>query len=160
MKTQSIKLMNKAVAAELHAINQYMYFHVHCEDQGNEVMAKIFKMVAIKEMIHVERFSERILFLKGDVIMNPERKIEIITDVQKMIEFSKQLEQETIENYNKWAKMCGDNEDATTKRLFEEILAEEEDHFDNFDIEIDNIAKFGDKYLALQFAEHAKNLGK
>ena len=62
--TKSIQLLNKAVADELLAIHQYMYFHFHCDDQGYDLLAGLFKKTAIEEMTHVEVLSERILFLK------------------------------------------------------------------------------------------------
>ena len=34
MYEKSIELLNKAVADELHAVHQYMYFHFHCDDHG------------------------------------------------------------------------------------------------------------------------------
>ena len=34
MYEKSIELLNRAVADELSAVHQYMYFHFHCDDQG------------------------------------------------------------------------------------------------------------------------------
>jgi bacterioferritin len=48
-------------------VHQYMYFHFHCDDQGYDLLAALFKKTAIEEMMHVERYAERILFVKGDV---------------------------------------------------------------------------------------------
>ena len=42
MHERSIELLNKAVADELSATHQYMYFHFHCEDQGYELLAGFF----------------------------------------------------------------------------------------------------------------------
>jgi bacterioferritin len=54
MKFQkSIELLNKAVADELLAIHQYMYFHFHCDDQGYDLLANLLNKTAIKEMGHV-----------------------------------------------------------------------------------------------------------
>ena len=65
MKEKSIELLNKAVADELAAVHQYMYFHFHCDDQGYDLLAKLFKRTSIDEMQHVEVLAERILFLGG-----------------------------------------------------------------------------------------------
>ena len=70
MHEKSIELLNKAVADELSAVHQYMYFHFHADDQGYDLLAGLFKKTAIEEMLHVERLAERILFLKGDVEMS------------------------------------------------------------------------------------------
>ena len=34
MHEKSVELLNRAVADELSAVHQYMYFHFHCDDQG------------------------------------------------------------------------------------------------------------------------------
>jgi bacterioferritin len=77
MHEKSIELLNKAVADELSAVHQYMYFHLHCDDQGYDLLAGLFKRTAIEEMLHVERLAERILFLKGEVEMK------VASDVKK-----------------------------------------------------------------------------
>ena len=76
MHTKSIELLNKAAADELTAIHQYMYFHFHCDDQGYDLLAGLFKRTAIEEMMHVEKLAERILFLKGDVEMKPKDNVQ------------------------------------------------------------------------------------
>ncbi|HSW49384.1 MAG TPA: ferritin-like domain-containing protein, partial [Bryobacteraceae bacterium] len=63
-KAKSIALLNKAVADELQAVHQYMYFHFHLGDQGFKPLSSLFKRVAIEEMGHVELLAERVLFLK------------------------------------------------------------------------------------------------
>ena len=68
-KKTSIELLNKGAADELQAVQQYMYWHFHLDDQGFGPLAMLFKRIAIEEMGHVGRLAERILFLKGDVEM-------------------------------------------------------------------------------------------
>jgi bacterioferritin len=157
-RDESIKLLNKAVSEEMTALNQYMYFHFQCDDQGYDLLASTFKRFAITEMIHVEKFAERILFLEGDVDMIPSKNVKQIHDVKEMLKYAKELEDATVKNYNEWAKMCGDNKDAISKTLFEGILAEEENHYDNFDTELGHIEDFGDKYLALQTLARSKKI--
>jgi len=43
-----------------------------------------------------------------------------------------------------------------SKRLFEDLVADEERHYDEYDTELENMDKFGDKYLALQSIERSK----
>jgi len=59
MHEKSIDLLNRAIADELSAIHQYMYFHFHCDDQGCDPLAMLFKQTAIQEMLHAERIAER-----------------------------------------------------------------------------------------------------
>lgn len=158
MKEKSIELLNKAAADELYAVHQYMYFHVHCDDQGYEPLASLFKRTAIEEMIHVERLAERILFLKGDVIMKAAEETKAIKDVKKMLELARKMEEESARDYNIWANECAKNADSASKKLFESLVDDEERHFDQYDVEIENLEKFGDNYLALQSIERSKHV--
>ena len=55
MKEKSIELMNKAIADELSAVHQYMYFHFHCDDLGYDLLSNLFKRTVIEELMHVEK---------------------------------------------------------------------------------------------------------
>ncbi|MCB9246719.1 MAG: bacterioferritin [Flavobacteriales bacterium] len=158
MHEKSIELLNKAVADELSAIHQYMYFHFHCDDQGFDLLAGLFKRTAIDEMIHIEKLAERILFLNGDVNMNAAHEVKRVKDVKEMLETARQMEMDSAREYNEWANTCSANNDAISKQLFEALVADEEKHFDQYDQELDNIGRFGVNYLALQSIERSKNL--
>jgi len=156
MHEKSIELLNKAIADELHAVHQYMYFHFHCDDQGYDLLASLFKRTSIDEMMHVERCAERILFLKGEVEMKSAYEVEKIHAVKEMLKKAASMEEESAKEYNIWANECSANADSMTKQVFESLVAEEERHFDQYDSELDNLAKFGDNYLALQSIETSK----
>ena len=159
MKNQkSIELLNKAVADELAAVHQYMYFHFHCDDQGYDLLANLFKRTAIDEMMHVERLAERILFLKGDVEMKVGQPVQEIKAVHDMLKLAAGMETDSARSYNHWAKECAANEDSVSKKLFEALVEDEEGHFDRYDKEMENLEKFGDNYLALQSIERSKNI--
>jgi len=158
MHEKSIELLNKAVGDEVSAVHQYMYFHFHAEDQGYELLAGLFMRTAIEEMEHIERCAERILFLGGDVVMEASMDVETIQDPQEMLAKGRQMEEESVGDYNLWANVCADNNDAGSRKVFEGLVADEERHFDQYDVEMNNIGKFGDRYLALQSIEHSKNL--
>jgi bacterioferritin len=152
-KQLSIDLLNKAVADELQAVHQYMYFHFHLGDQGFAPLAMLFKRIAVQEMGHVERLAERILFLKGDVKMELAGAVESITDAEKMVARAAQMEEESAAAYNKWALECSANADSASKQMFESLVADEEGHYDIFDKQLDTIKRFGPNYLALQSFE-------
>lgn len=158
MQEKSIDLLNKAVADELSAVHQYMYFHFHAEDQGYELLAGLFMKTAIEEMGHIERCAERVLFLGGDVVMEASMDVEIIQDPKEMLKKARGMEEESVADYNKWANECASNNDAGSRKVFEGLVADEERHFDQFDVEMENLGKFGDRYLALQSIERSKNL--
>lgn len=154
---RSIELLNKAVAAENTASLQYMMFHFVCEDKGYRPLAKYFKKTAIDEMHHVEMLAERILFLEGEVKMTLDKTIKNFDTVEKMLEYSRQLEKETIDNYNAWSKETGDAGDAGTHKMFQDLVVIEEDHMDNFRREGDNAKEFSHDYLALQVVDNLKH---
>ncbi len=158
MYEKSIDLLNKAVADELLAVHQYMYFHFHSDDQGYDLLAGLFKRTAIEEMLHVERLAERILFLKGEVEMVVAADVQKIHDVKSMLALASKMEQDSVQEYNVWAKECSANNDSGSKKLFEALVADEERHFDQYDTEMGNIDRFGDRYLALQSIERSKSL--
>ncbi|QGY42325.1 bacterioferritin [Maribellus comscasis] len=158
MKEKSIELLNKAVADELSAVHQYMYFHFHCDDQGYDLLAGLFKKTAIEEMMHIEELAERILFLKGEVEMAASEDVKKIHDVKEMLKVAVEMEEASARDYNLWANECSANADAMSKKLFESLVEDEERHGDQYDVELENLAKFGDNYLALQSIERSKNM--
>ncbi len=158
MKEKSIELLNKAVADEMSAVHQYMYFHFLCDDMGYDLLAGLFKRTAIEEMQHIERLAERILFLKGEVEMLASSEVKKIHEVKEMLDLAAQMETASAQSYNEWANECSKNADSVSKTLFEDLVRDEERHFDQFDVEMDNMKKFGDNYLALQSIERSKNV--
>ena len=158
MHERSIELLNRAVADELAAVHYYMYFHFHCDDQSYDLLAGLFKRTAIEEMIHIERAAERILFLKGEVEMKASEEVTKIHDVKEMLLKAAAMEEQSAKDYNEWANESGANADSTTKRLFEDLVADEERHHDQYMTEVENIEKYGESYLALQSIERSKGL--
>jgi len=156
MHEKSVVLLNKAVADELSAVHQYMYFHFHCDDQGYDLLAGLFKRTAIEEMLHIERLAERILFLKGEVELVTSGAVQQIHTVAEMLKLAQQMEEHSALDYNRWANECGANADSVSKKLFEDLVIDEERHYDQYDTELDNMDKFGDNYLALQSIERSK----
>jgi len=53
VQDKSIELLNKAVADEMTAAHQYMFFSFHCEKQGFEPLSNLFRRTAVQEMRHV-----------------------------------------------------------------------------------------------------------
>ncbi len=158
-KEKSIEVLNEAIADELKALHQYMYFHFHCDDKGYDLLADLFKKTAIEEMQHVEMLAERVLFLGGDVEMTVGEKITQEQEVGKMLAMAKDMEESSYEMYNEFARRCNDNNDSASKRLFESLVDDEERHFDQYDFEEANMVKYGDNYLALQSIERSKTYG-
>lgn len=155
----SIELLNKSIADELSAVHQYMFFHFHCDDQGYDLLANLFRRTAIEEMLHIEKLAERILFLKGEVELKAAHEVKKISNVKEMLETAAEMETGSAHDYNVFANECSKNADSATKKIFELLVEDEERHFDQYDKEMDNLIKFGDNYLALQSIERSKTLG-
>ena len=150
MHEKSVELLNKAVADEMSAVNQYMYFHFHCDDQGFDLLAGLFEKTAIEEMAHIELCAKRILFLGGEVEMVAAGGVTNITEPDAILTTAAEMEQSAIRMYNDFALQCSQHADSASKQLFEALVGDEEGHFDAFDRQLDNIKRFGPSYLALQ----------
>jgi len=155
-RDKSIELLNCAIADELSAVHQYMFFHFHCDDQGYDLLSTLFKRIAIAEMLHIEKLADRVLFLKGTIEMKASETVKQIIDVKEMIEFARQSEEDAITLYNNFAIECSNHADSVSKKLFEELVIDEEGHYAEFDDEMENMLKFGEQYLVLQSMERSK----
>ena len=156
----SIDLLNDAVGKEIATSLQYMYFHTHFEDDRYRYLSRILREISIAEMRHIEEFSDRILFLQGDVDMNASFRTRQVTDVKEMLRMAMQLEQSTIDSYNEASRIASENKDAVTHKMFQDIIVEEEQHLDTFRTELQNLIDYGEEYLALQSAAGSKHTSK
>ena len=80
-----------------------------------------------------------------------------IQTVKEMLELARDMEQQSAKDYNGWANECSANSDSASKRVFEDLVEDEEGHFDQFDTEVGNLEQFGERYLALQSIERSKS---
>ncbi|MFO8012516.1 MAG: bacterioferritin [Phycisphaerae bacterium] len=143
-----IDLLNQARAAELTAILQYMAHHYELEDGDYGKLAKRMKEIAIQEMDHAEQLAERILYLEGQPTSEPDGKVTHGQDIPEMLKRDIGLEQGAIDMYNDSAMACAQAGDHTSKRLFQQLLQDEEEHLDDFQNVLDHVEKLGDVYLA------------
>lgn len=158
MYEKSIELLNRGVAGEMWAVHQYMYFHFHCDDQGYDLLARIFKQTAMEEMGHVEQLAERILFLKGEVELKASNDVSKVHEVRDMLNMAMEMEQGPVQDYNNWANECSANADSASKTIFENLVVDEERHFDQFETQLDHLDRFGEQFLALQSIERSKTI--
>ncbi len=158
MKQKSIELLNKAIADELSAVHQYMYFHFRCNDKGYFLLSNLFKRTAIEEMMHIEKLAERVLFLKGEVEIKAAHEVSKFHSVKEMLTLATEMEISSAKDYNQWANECSQNADSASKKLFEALVDDEERHLDQYEKELSNLNEFGANYLALQSMENSKNI--
>ncbi|NNL75355.1 MAG: bacterioferritin [Desulfobacterales bacterium] len=143
-----IEVLNKARAMELQAIYQYMNQHYNLDDMDYGELAAKIKLIAIDEMRHAEMFAERIKELGGEPVAGHDGKIEKGQKVENIFPFDAELEDDTIDVYNQFALVCRDNGDSISMKIFEDIIGEEQIHYNYFDNVNDHVAKLGDTYLA------------
>ena len=124
-------MMNKAVAREIQVSVQYMWQHVMAKGLNSAEIADMFEDVAIEEMKHAEKIAERLFYF--DVVPTTKPSpIEVGGDVKHMLEVDAKAEEEAIDLYKAIIKQAESEGDSTTRLLFEQILANEEEHHDKF----------------------------
>jgi bacterioferritin len=142
-------LLNKAVSAEITGIVQYTNQHEKAsflalrtkktaletitESNKAGVVSKILKDVFMVEMEHLEKISERIYLLEGEVTTKPDPLPVIGENADDFLKFDHALESSAITLYRQIIAEAIKRGDTTTKRLFEDIVMQEEDHFWTFD---------------------------
>jgi bacterioferritin len=124
-------LMNKAIAREIQVTVQYMWQHIMAKGLNSAEIADVFEEVAISEMKHAEKIAERIFYFDIVPTTKPD-PIKVGGSITEMLEADAKAEEEAIELYKQIIKLAQDEGDSTTRLLFEQILADEEDHHDNF----------------------------
>jgi bacterioferritin len=143
-----IEVLNKARAMELQAISQYMNQHYNLDDMDYGELAAKMKLIAIDEMRHAEQFAERIKEIGGDPVTGHDGKVQKGQKVQAIYPFDAGLEDNTIDVYNQFLLVCRENGDSISLKLFEQIIDEEQLHFNYFDNVGEHIKSLGDTYLA------------
>ena len=143
-----IDVLNKARAMELQAIYQYMNQHYNLDDLDYGELAGKMKLIAIDEMRHAEAFAERVKELGGEPVTGHDGKIAKGQPVDKIFSFDSLLEDDTIDVYNQFALVCRENGDSVSMKIFEDIIEEEQIHYNYFDNVHSHIQKLGDTYLA------------
>ncbi len=128
---QLLDLLNQAISRELQVSIQYMWQHVLWIGVSGFSVKDELKKIAIQEMKHAEDIAERLAYFGGVPTTKPE-PISIGTNLKEMLEQDAKDEASAIEMYKKIVDVASKEGDHTTKRLFEKILSDEEDHHDTF----------------------------
>ena len=143
-----IDVLNKARAMELQAIGQYMNQHYNLDDMDYGELAAKLKLIAIDEMRHAEQFAERIKELGGEPVTGHGGAIKKGQNVEGIFPFDAKQEDDAIDVYNQFLLVCRDNGDAISMKIFEDIIDEEQIHYNYFDSVDAHIKKLGGTYLA------------
>jgi bacterioferritin len=126
-----LDFLNKAIARELQVSIQYMWQHVQVTGTEGAIVEGIFRKIAIAEMKHAERLAERLDFLNGVPSTAPD-PIFVGGSLIEMLTQDQRDEGDAIELYKEAIQAAAQEGDYTTRRLLEEILADEETHINTF----------------------------
>ena len=148
-----IALLNEQLTRELTAINQYF---LHAKMQGNWGFTKLAEHTrheSIDEMKHAERITERILFLEGLPNYQKLLALNIGQTVKEQLEADLAVEVEAVNALRPAIALCRDKGDVTTANIFEDILADEEEHIDYLETNLELIGKLGEQLYLSQLVE-------
>ena len=146
-----LKDLGDALKAELTAINQYFLHSKMCDNWGYRRLGAYYRKESIEEMVHAEKLMDRILFLEGAPNMTDIGPIKIGANVKAQFESDLALEMHAVKQLNGAIKTATEAGDNASRALFEEILADEEEHVDYLEGQLHAIGEMGiQSYLAQQ----------
>ena len=143
-----IEVLNKARGMELYAIMQYMNQHYQLDDKDYGKLAKRMREIAIDEMRHAEMLAERIKDLDGEPTAMIDGTVSKGQRVEDIYPFDGNVEDDTINKYNEFIKICRENNDQVSANLFERIIDEEQEHYNYFTDTEEHISTLGDLFIA------------
>lgn len=132
-----LRLLNESLATELVCYLRYKRHYFMATGLKAGVAAAEFLEHATQELQHADLLAERIMQLGGEPDFNPHGLAERShaeyvagANLREMITENLVAERIAIDSYREIVVYLGDD-DPTTRRLFEEILAQEEEHADD-----------------------------
>jgi bacterioferritin len=136
-RAKVLDLLNEALATELVCTLRYRHDYFMARGIDSQAAADEFLEHARQELEHADRIAERIVQLGGEPSMDPSQLVarshsEYRTGrtVQEAIRENLVAERIAIDSYREIVQYLGNN-DPTTRRMLEEILAVEEEHADD-----------------------------
>lgn len=130
----TIKVLNDALATELVCVLRYKRHYFMAHGINSQAAAAEFQEHAAQEQEHADWIAERIVQLGGEPNFSPEGLLsrshaEYVegNTLTEMIKEDLVAERIAIDSYREIIEFLGQN-DPTSRRLMEEILAVEEEH--------------------------------
>lgn len=142
-----LRLLNEALATELVCVLRYKRHHYMASGIHAQAVAAEFLEHASEEQAHADLIAERINQLGGEPDFNPEGLLtrshsEYVEgdDLVDMIKEDLVAERIAVDSYSEMIRYIADD-DPTTRRMLEGILATEEEHAEDLRILIDTLGK-------------------
>ena len=133
----AVKILNEALATEIVCVLRYKRHYFMASGIHAEGVAAEFLEHANDEQGHADSIAQRIVQLQGEPNFNPEGLLmrshaEYVegTSLTDMIKEDLVAERIAIDSYREMINYFG-NDDPTSRRLMESILAVEEEHADD-----------------------------
>ncbi|RFU41830.1 bacterioferritin [Actinomadura logoneensis] len=139
-----IALLNEQLTAELTAINQYFLHSKMQANWGFTRMAKHSRDESFDEMRHAERLTDRILFLEGLPNYQKIGTLRIGQTIVEQLQADLRIELEAVARLRPGIELMRSRGDVTSARLFEDILADEEEHIDFLETELGLVEMLGE----------------
>jgi bacterioferritin len=138
-----IDYLNRGLRSELTAINQYWLHYRILDNWGLEAMAKKWRAESIEEMVHADKFVERIIFFDGFPNMQVLDPLRIGQNVKEILECDLAAEVDARALYQEAAAYSNSVGDFVSRDLFEELMSDEEGHIDYLETQLDLVNRIG-----------------
>ncbi|RVU13891.1 bacterioferritin [Pseudomonas syringae pv. syringae] len=132
-----LRLLNESLATELVCVLRYKRHYYMASGLKASVAAAEFLEHAEQEAQHADKLAERIVQLGGEPEFNPDTlsknshaQYVAGNTLKEMVYEDLVAERIAVDSYREIIQYLGDS-DPTTRRIFEEILAQEEEHADD-----------------------------
>ena len=141
--------LNKMLANEQSAFNQYLLHSQLLKSWGIEKLAKTEREEAMEEVGHAEQLVGRILYLEGTPKMEGGAPAQPSGDVVEVLKRDLQLEVNGIADLREGIATAERTGDAVSRELMVGILTDEEHHEDHLITQLELIEKIGlENYIA------------
>jgi bacterioferritin len=142
-----IRLLNEALATEIVCVLRYKRHHFMAKGITAESIADEFAQHAMDEQQHADQIAQRIVQLGGEPDFSPDgltirshaEYVEGET-LEEMLKEDLVAERIAIDSYREMINYLG-QDDPTSRRMMEEILAKEEEHADDLVTLLEDIVK-------------------
>lgn len=146
-----IEFLNAALRSELTAVSQYWLHYRLQEDWGFGHLADKSRAESIEEMHHADRLIARIIFLEGHPNLQKLDPLRIGETVREALAADLAAEQDARTLYIEARAHCDKVGDHVSKKLFEDLIADEEGHIDFLETQIGLHDRLGaERYGQLQ----------
>lgn len=133
-RAELVQLLNAALATELVCVLRYKRHHFTAQGLASPKIAEEFLVHAQEEAAHADRLARRIVQLGGEPDFSPDTLLsrshaqyDASTDLRAMIRANLIAERVAVEAYTQIIALVG-AQDSSTRRLLEDILADEQGH--------------------------------